>query len=354
MAEHHADDPIPAEVTDALRRVIDEADIETDADLVARILATGIGLGRDDTDRLDLKITSAALSEMRAAFRLFAPYRGVPKVTIFGSARTQPSDGQYIAAGEIARALAERGWMVVTGAGPGIMQAAAEGAGPERSLGVSIRLPFEEKPNEVIGSTANNVSMKYFFTRKLMLVKESHGFVCVPGGFGTLDEMFELLTLQQTGKAEPTPIVLLDAPGGTFWEGLRRFVDEHLVGAGVISPDDFDRVLVTDSVAAADDEITGFWRNYDSLRWVGRRLVLRLRAEPTDAEVAALNDEFAFLVAEGSIECRGPLRAEIADDDRLDLPRLVFVMDQFRVGSLYRLIRAINGLGSAPQAATAR
>ena len=353
MAEQHADDPIPADVTEALRRVIDEADIETDVDLIARILATGIGLGRDDTDRLDLKITSAALSEMRAAFRLFAPYRGVPKVTIFGSARTRPSDGQYIAAGEIARALAERGWMVVTGAGPGIMQAAAEGAGPERSLGVSIRLPFEEKPNEVIGSTANNVAMKYFFTRKLMLVKESHGFVCVPGGFGTLDEMFELLTLQQTGKAEPTPIVLLDAPGGTFWAGLRRFVDEQLVGAGVISPDDFDRVLVTDSVAEADDEITGFWRNYDSLRWVGRRLVLRLRAEPTEAEVAALNEEFASLVAEGSIERRGPLRAEVADGDRLDLPRLVFVMDQFRVGSLYRLIRAINALGSAPSAATA-
>ncbi len=261
---------------------------------------------------------------MRSAFRLFAPYEGIPKVTIFGSARTRSDDALYRQAAEMAAALAARGWMVVTGAGPGIMRAAAEGAGPDHSLGVSIRLPFEEKPNAIVEANARNVAMKYFFTRKLMLVKESSGFVCVPGGFGTLDEMFELLTLQQTGKADPTPIVLLDAPGGTFWTGLKRFVDEQLVASGVISPDDFDRVLVTDSVEAATDEITGFWRNYDSLRWVGGRLVLGCRAEPTDAEVAALNDEFGDLLASGSHrEGPRPLRSELADDDRIDLPRLV-------------------------------
>jgi hypothetical protein len=238
--------------------------------------------------------------------------------------------------------------MIVTGAGPGIMQAAAEGAGSEHSLGVSIRLPFEEKPNAVIAAHERNVAMKYFFTRKLMLVKESHGFVCLPGGFGTLDEMFELLTLQQTGKADPTPIVLLDAPGGTFWSGLEAFVREHLIPAGVISPDDFDRVLITDSVGAATDEILGFWRNYDSLRWVGKRLVLRLKAEPTDAEVEDLNREFGDLLAEGRIERRGALRAEVEDDDTIDLPRLVLHLNQYRVGELHRLIRAINRLGSAP------
>ena len=235
-------------VTEELRATIDAAGITENADLIARILATGIGLGLDRADRLDLKIASSALTEMRAAFRLFAPYEDVPKVTIFGSARTLPEDALYRQASDVAAALAEHGWMVVTGAGPGIMQAAAEGAGPHNSLGVSIRLPFEEKPNAIVGENARNVAMKYFFTRKLMLVKESSGFVCVPGGFGTLDEMFELLTLQQTGKADPTPIVLLDAPGGTFWSGLRRFIDDHLRPAGVISEGDFDRVLVTDSV----------------------------------------------------------------------------------------------------------
>jgi hypothetical protein len=192
--------------------------------------------------------------------------------------------------------------------------------------------------------------MKYFFTRKLMLVKESAGFVCVPGGFGTLDEMFELLTLQQTGKADPTPIVLLDAPGGTFWAGLQRFVDDHLLPSGVISPGDFDRVLVTDSVEAAVDEITGFYRNYHSLRWVGKRLVLRLKAEPTDAEVDELNERFAGLAAEGRIEHRGALTVEREDDDEVDLPRLVLRLNQFRVGELYRLIRAVNALESAPRA----
>jgi len=344
------DSNVPREVTDDIRSLLADAGITDDVELVSRILVTGVGLGLDDTTRLDLKITSAALSEMRLAFRLFAPYRDVPKVTVFGSARTRPDDPLYVATVRLARELAKRGWMVVTGAGPGIMQAAAEGAGPENSLGVSIRLPFEEKPNDVVGANARNVAMKYFFTRKLMLVKESRGFVCLPGGFGTLDEMFELLTLQQTGKAEPTPIVLLDAAGGGFWHGLERFADEHLIPSGVISPDDLDRVLITDSVEAAAEEITGFWRNHDSLRWVGDRLVLRLLAEPTDDEIASLNERFGHLLTSGRIERSGPRRSEVADDDRVSLPRLIMHYDQFRVGQLFHLIRAVNEFASAPPA----
>lgn len=342
------DTSVSAAVTADLRAVIADAGITENTDLIARILATGVGLGLDGASRLDLKITTAALAEMRAAFRHFAPYAGVPKVTIFGSARTRPDDPVYRAASEVAAALAERGWMVVTGAGPGIMQAAAEGAGSERSLGVSIRLPFEERPNAVIAENSRNVAMKYFFTRKLMLVKESHGFVCVPGGFGTLDELFELLTLQQTGKAEPTPIVLLDRPGGTFWRGLERFADEQLAASGLISPDDFDRLLLTDSVEDAAAEITGFWRNYDSLRWVGDRLVLRLRAEPTDAEVARLNEQFGSLLTSGRIERSSALPAEADDEARAEMPRLVLRLAPVQVGSLHRLIRAVNALGSAP------
>ncbi|CAI9391585.1 TIGR00730 family Rossman fold protein [Microbacterium sp. T2.11-28] len=345
------DSTIPPEVTEDVRRLLADAGITDDTELVSRILVTGVGLGLDDTSRLDLKITSAALSEMRLAFRLFAPYRDIPKVTVFGSARTRPDDPLYTTTVDLARELARRGWMVVTGAGPGIMQAAAEGAGAEHSLGVSIRLPFEEKPNAIVGANSRNVAMKYFFTRKLMLVKESSGFVCMPGGFGTLDEMFELLTLQQTGKAEPTPIVLLDEPGGHFWRGLQQFADEHLIPSGVISPDDLDRVLVTDSVERAAEEVTGFWRNYDSLRWIGQRLVLRLRAEPTDAEVAELNERFGHLLTTGRIERSGPRRREVQDDDRVDLPRLIMSYDQFRVGQLFHLIRAVNSLASAPPAA---
>lgn len=337
----------PDELTAAVDEVMADAGITRNRSLIRRMLSTGILLGQEDTDRLDLKIASAALVEMRDAFRLFRPYADVPKVTVFGSARTTKDDPLYDQARSVASVLAERGWMVVTGAGPGIMQAAAEGAGEKMALGVSIRLPFEEKPDAVIADDTHRVEMKYFFTRKLMLVKESTGFICLPGGFGTLDEMFELLTLQQTGKAEPMPIVLLDEPGGTFWKGLERFIAESLIPAGVISADDFDRVLVTDSAEEAVAEITGFWRNYDSLRWVDDVLILRLKSTPTNAEVDMLNAEFASLLVEGRIELIDALAIEQADHDRVDLPRLSLRLRQREVGGLYRLIDAINELDSA-------
>ncbi|WP_460799506.1 LOG family protein [Microbacterium sp. GXF0217] len=335
------------ELRSRIDALLDETGVTGNRTLITRILLSGIQLGQDRTQRLDLKIASSALSEMRDAFQLFAPYAGVPKVTVFGSARTQQEDPLYRSARDVAAELARRGWMVVTGAGPGIMQAAAEGAGQKMALGVSIRLPFEEKPNAVVAHDAHSVEMKYFFTRKLMLVKESSGFICLPGGFGTMDEMFELLTLQQTGKAEPTPIVLLDAPGGTFWRGLERFVIDQLIPAGVISPNDFDRVLVTDSAEQAVARITGFWRNYDSLRWVDDLLILRLKHEPTDAEVDALDSEFAALIASGRIERIDPLPIEVSDHDRIELPRIALRLRQREVGGLYRLIDALNALASA-------
>ncbi|HCS60634.1 MAG TPA: TIGR00730 family Rossman fold protein [Microbacterium sp.] len=340
-------DELPDDLSAAVGALLTDAAVTTNRSLVRRIVSTGIRLGQEDTDRLDLKIASAALVEMRNAFRLFHPYSGVPKVTVFGSARTQQHDPLYTQARDIAAVLADRGWMVVTGAGPGIMQAAAEGAGEKMALGVSIQLPFEEKPDAIIAEDTQSVEMKYFFTRKLMLVKESTGFICLPGGFGTMDEMFELLTLQQTGKAEPTPIVLLDEPGGTFWRGLERFVRDELIPAGVISADDLDRVLITDSAEEAVAEITGFWRNYDSLRWVDDVLVLRLKHEPTHTEIAALNAEFASVLASGQLELTAALPVEVADRDRVDLPRLALRLRRREVGSLYRLIEAINLLGSA-------
>jgi hypothetical protein len=330
--------------------LVDRLGIITNRDLVTEIITTAGELGQDRTDRLDLKITASAVDEMRDAFLMFAPYKDRPKVTIFGSARTAAVDPVYVQTHDVAAALADAGWMVVTGAGPGIMLAAMEGAGPAQSIGVSIRLPFESRANDVIHDDPKHVSMKYFFTRKLMLVKESKGFVAVPGGFGTLDETLELLTLQQTGKAEPTPIVLLDAPGGTFWTGFADFVRDQVASRGLVAADDLERVLITDSWEAAVAEILGFWRNYHSLRWVGKRLVLRLKAEPTADEVAALNERFGDRLLEGAIVSREPLAAEVSSKDHLDLARLVMVWNPFKVGDLHHLIRAVNALPSAPPA----
>ena len=235
--------------TDVLRARIDELldaeGITVNRTLVRRILATGVELGRDGTERLDLKITAAAVEEMRTAFRLFAPWDGASKVTVFGSARTKEHDPLYAQAEQVAASLARLGWMVVTGAGPGIMQAAAEGAGPELSIGVSIRLPFEEKPSAMVEADPNRVTMKYFFTRKLMLMKESRGFVSLPGGFGTLDETFEVLTLRQTGKIRAFPVVLV---GTGYWNGLLDWLEQPVRAEGKIDDSDVARIVCTDDL----------------------------------------------------------------------------------------------------------
>src|SRR3954467_7192462 len=206
--------------------------------LAHQLVESALALLEDQPTVLDLKIASAALEEMREAFKMFAPFRDIPKVTIFGSARTQMADPLYMQARDVAAQLAGAGWMVITGAGPGIMQAGMEGAGRDKSIGVSIRLPFEQGANSVISGDVKYVSMKYFFTRKLMLIKESDGYVCLPGGFGTLDECYELLTLLQTGKAEPAPVVLLDMQGGTYWQGWEQFVIDHVDAGGFITKGD--------------------------------------------------------------------------------------------------------------------
>jgi len=336
---------------DLVQQLLDQAGASRNRDVLADILRNAYDLAGDDADRLNLKITRDALREMRAAFRMFAPYEGVRKATVFGSARTHPSDPLYVQAQELAGRLAEAGWMVVTGAGPGIMEAAARGAGRERSFGVNIRLPFEEGVNDVLADDDKFVSMKYFFTRKLMLIKESSGFVSLPGGFGTQDETFELLTLFQTGKATPAPLVLLDIGGEGYWSGWRRFVDEHLAANGWISPNDEHLFLITDNVDEAVAAVRGFWRNYHSIRWVGSRLVIRLQAEPTEAEVARLNEEFDDLVLEGRIATSPPLPAEASDRDELERPRLVLQFDVRKGGRFRSFIEALNQLDSAPPVA---
>lgn len=301
-----------------------------------------LGLIDDEPHTLDLKIASAAVAEMRDAFAMFAPYQGVPKVSIFGSARTKPDDPLYEQTRRVAHQLAQAGWMVVTGAGPGIMEAGMAGAGRENSIGVSIRLPFEAGANSIIADDEKHVAMKYFFTRKLMLVKESAAFVCLPGGFGTLDETFELLTLTQTGKGLPVPIVFLDTPGDPYWEQVHRFVQEQLVSRGLVSPHDVALYKITDSCDEAVAEITGFYANYHSIRNVGDDLIVRMRRGPDDAQLADLNERFGHLVREGKIRRTEPFGVERRQDDHVDLDRIVMHFNQRGYAELRGLIDEIN------------
>jgi uncharacterized protein (TIGR00730 family) len=310
----------------------------------ARELEAMIGslddLAREGTSVGDLKIANAALAEMAEAFRVFRPYRQVRKITMFGSARTKPEDPVYILARDLAAKLAAAGWMVVTGAGPGIMAAGLEGAGRDHAFGVNIRLPNEDEANPFIAQDPKLVEMRYFFTRKLMLIKESHAYAILPGGFGTQDEAFELLTLLQTGKAEPAPVVMVETPGGTYWHAWLRFVQEQAIEAGWISQEDTALFKVTNTLDEASAEILGFYRNYHSCRWVGDLLVLRMQTQPNKAELTDLNTRFADIVARGTIRTAGPFPPE--RNDHPELPRLAFRFDRFHYARLRMLIDAIN------------
>ncbi len=328
-------------IEQTIGQLLDQSGARANRDLLREIMREAIRLAHQDMTRLDLKIVSAALSEMADAFRMFAPFRAVPKITVFGSARTLPSDALYEQAFDLARRMSEAGWMVVTGAGPGIMAAAAEGAGRAMSIGVNIRLPFEQSPNASLASDPKLVEMRYFFTRKLMLMKESSGFAVLPGGFGTLDEVFELLTLVQTGKAEPTPIVLLDRPGDTYWKTWQHFITSEVITRGYASADDPFLFLVTDNVEVTMEEIVGFYRNYHSRRFVGETMVVRLRVGVSDSELGRLNEEFADIAPNG-IRRTEPLPPERSGRDHLGLPRLAMEFDRLHHGRLRQFINALN------------
>jgi len=334
-------DPEREQLVDEL---LDSAGVTKRRDLYRAILGTVVHLAEEDTDPVDLKLASAALAEMAEAFRVFRPFRDGRKVTFFGSARTLPEDPLYLQARHLAERMAEQGWMVVTGAGPGIMAAGMEGAGVARSLGVNIRLPHEQGANAFIAQDPKLVEMRYFFTRKLMLIKESDGYAVLPGGFGTLDEAFELLTLLQTGKAQPAPLVLLDVPGGSYWRGWERFLQEEVAARRLVDADDHSLYKITSDVEDAAQELLAFFRNYHSVRWVGDLLVVRLRVAPTRAQLADLNSRFGDIVVSGTIRPTKPLAPERSSDDHLDLPRLAFRFDRFHYGRLRQLINAVNAL----------
>jgi uncharacterized protein (TIGR00730 family) len=312
-----------------------------DADLAREIVTTALLMGREQVSRLDRKIVNSSLKEMRRAFRVFAPYKGVRKVSIFGSARTVQGDPEYEAAKEFSRQIAERGWMVITGAGPGIMEAGQEGAGVARSFGVNIRLPFEAKPNPVIANDSKLINFKYFFTRKLTFMKEADAFVLLPGGFGTMDEAFELLTLVQTGKSDLYPIVLLDAADGSYWRAFDRYVRDALLARRLVDPDDVLLYRHARTPAQAVHEIDSFYRVYHSQRIVGERLVLRLSTMPDDRVIEALSSEFADILS-APIRKVGPSRGEVEDRDVPELPRLSLAFDRQHVGRLRLLIDRLN------------
>jgi uncharacterized protein (TIGR00730 family) len=287
-------------------------------------------------------MANAALKEMRYAFAVFEPYRSARKAAIFGSARTRRDDPLYEQTVRLAEALAAADWMVITGAGPGIMEAGIEGAGVANSFGVSIRLPFEAVTSVFLADDPKLVNFRYFFTRKVTFVKEAHAFVLLPGGFGTLDEAFELLTLVQTGKSVPAPIVLLDVPGGTYWQTWLEFMNRELRDRHYISAEDAGLFCITDDVRVALAEVTDFYRNYHSLRFVDGNLVLRMQQMPSADTLASLTTEFADIIVSGAIEPVAARKAVIADRDVPERARLKFHFDRHTYARLHALIRRLN------------
>ena len=317
-----------------------------DEKLVREMVETCLKLLRNGTPVGDIKILNAALRELRYAFKVFAPYRNVRKVSVFGSARSARESSACRTAFEFAQRIRDAGYMVITGAGHGIMGACQEGAGPDHSFGVNIRLPFEQGPNEVIAKDPKLLTFRYFFTRKLIFIKEADAAALFPGGFGTHDEAYECLTLVQTGKTKPMPIVFLDAPRGTYWKTWKRYVEEHLLRHRLISPEDMALFKVTSSVDEAVEEITRFYRVYHSARTVDRNLVIRLTHRIPESLLTQLGHDFADIVVKGEIVQTGALEEEREDAPELvRLPRLVLEFNRSSFGRLRQLIDRLNSDG---------
>jgi uncharacterized protein (TIGR00730 family) len=314
----------------------------TEEELLAEMHRTVDGLGEDGAGRADLKLLSRTLRELRNAFRFFDGLRERPKVTVFGSARLPAGSPAYLQAVSFGRAMAQSGWFVVTGAGEGIMEAAHVGAGREHSIGVNILLPFEQAENPVMERNPHLIHTKYFFTRKLLFLKESSGAVLFPGGFGTMDEAFEVLTLLQTGKTHPFPVVLVDEPGGTYWATWRRFLEDNLLKTGMISVEDLSLFRITASVEEAVREIHGYYRVFHSMRYVGRDLVIRIRRPLSSDALIALGQDFPDLLEEGTFSLGKALPEEADEPEFASMPRIVFRFNSRSHGRLRQLIDRLN------------
>ncbi|MCB9950352.1 MAG: LOG family protein [Planctomycetaceae bacterium] len=312
------------------------------ARLVEEIKETADKFARDNASRGDLKIVSRALKELRYAFKVFKPFRRQRKVTVFGSARTKADDPAYEAAVKFGQRFADAGWYVVTGAGGGIMEAGHVGAGRRMSMGLNIMLPFEQDSNYVISKDEKLVNLKYFFTRKLLFVKEVHAVACFPGGFGTQDEAFETLTLIQTGKRDLMPVVMVDEPGGTYWSDWEDYISTKLLKEGLISKSDLSLFKVTDDPEVAFREVMQFYCVYNSMRYVREKLCIRLHTEPSSAFLKWLSGEFSDILESGTIEKAQAHPMESDDEHLAELPRIVMHFNRRDLGRLRQMINVIN------------
>lgn len=325
----------------AVKALVAESGCVHSPALVEELIATALRVGRDDASVADLKLFVRAFKEMRYAAKVFRPYAGRRKVSVFGSARTHPDAPEFRMAEEMGRRLVEKNFMVITGGGDGIMGAAQKGAGRENGFGLNIRLPFEQGANETIDGDRKLINFNYFFTRKVNFVKETDAFVLFPGGFGTQDEGFECLTLMQTGKATITPMVLLDTPEGRYWETWEFFIKNDLLRLKLISQTDFHLFKIFHDCDEAIAHILQFYRVFHSYRWVREKMVIRLNARLTGRSVEALNERFHDILA-GRIEQTTALPAERGDTETAALPRLVLTPGKKDFGMLRLLIDAIN------------
>jgi len=340
-----------AKATMALLEGLGHDPSRSDALAVREMVETAFKLLREEADTGQLKLVSSALKEMRYAYRVFNAYRGKPKISIFGSARTPDDHPDYAAARRFGQLMAAEGWMVITGAGGGIMKAGHEGPGGEASFGLAIRLPAEETVNAVIDRDPKLINFRYFFTRKLMFTSNSSAIACLPGGWGTMDEIFEVLTLMQTGKASVMPIVLLEGEGGNYWTRWQAFAREELLERKLISPDDpqiYRRVQTPEEAVA---EVVGFYRRFRNSRFVGKLLVLRIDRPLSRGQLASLEREYGFLCVEGGFTQSGPLPGE---EDALELPRISFHFTRKRYGSLRAMIDRINSFPHEAEDAAGR
>ncbi len=310
--------------------------------LVQELIVTSLKIGRDCLPEGDMKLFNRSLKEMRKSSQVFSPYVAERKLSIFGSARTKPEEPEYQTAIDFAAKMREAGFMGITGAGPGIMEAAQKGAGRDNSFGLNIKLPFEQGANPTIDGDEKLINFNYFFTRKLAFVKESDAIAALPGGFGTMDELFEVLTLMQTGKAQIVPVVLLDKEGGTYWKTWFRFVEDHLLRLGLISEFDFKLFKMTTDIDEAVEEITNFYRNYHSYRYVGKNLVMRLQNPVTPELIDRLNKEFSDMLEDGSFEACEALPEEADEVHLKDLPRMICHKKRGLAGRFRELIDAVN------------
>jgi hypothetical protein len=313
-------------------------------DLVADIIVNALKLLKDVEDRGDVRVIRTAVRELRYAFRLFKPYAEKRKVTIFGSARTKLEEPEYQQAVEFGRKMAAAGWMIITGAGPGIMRAGHEGAGLENSFGASIRLPWEEGTNPIMQGDKKLITFKYFFTRKLTFVRHADAIALFPGGFGTMDEGYEALTLMQTGKTRLRPLVLINSPGSTYWKTWDKQVREHLLRHELISPADTNLYYVCDNADAAVKYINRFYRNYHSMRSVADQLVIRLQNAPSPSAIEALNEDFEDIISGAkfhAVDCTPEEQDEVAT---VAMPRIAFGFNRRDYGRLRHLINVLNTL----------